>query len=409
MHIRKGINMGGIKQKNRVSILNLIRGYGAMSRKDIAKQVELTPASVTIIVNKMIEEGVIKEMGELEESDKRAGRRKILIDINYDIKYVIGISIESDICSIGVANIKGTIINSTSICINKEVEPEETLLDIANQCISLLWKENISKENVLGVGVGIMGPVDAKEGISKHAYGLWNKEVNVKIILEKHLNISVVVDNNVRTLAIAEMDHEKFQNISNMLFIKYGPGIGSAIVIDREVYSGTYNAAAEIGHTIVEINGEACKCGKVGCLETVASAEAINKKLLKIFSIENTPILYKLCSEDIANLSIINVMKSSEQGDEEVIKIITKAANYMALGISNAITIIDPQRLVLYGQMFKNKIFMDTFKEKLNINLAGFDSKNIISFSVLNNSPIYVGGIALAIREFFFRTGAIIN
>ncbi|MBU3160991.1 ROK family transcriptional regulator [Clostridium frigoris] len=406
MKIRKGINMGGIKQKNRVSILNLIRGYGAMPRTDIAKQVELTPASVTIIVNKMIDEGVIKEMGELEENDKRAGRKKILIDINYDIKFVIGISIESEICSIGVANIKGTVINSTSMCITKELEAEETLQIIANQCISLLWKENVAKENILGVGVGIIGPVNSKEGVSKHAYGLWKKEVNVKKILEKQLNINVVVDNNVRTLAIAEMDHEKLQNISNMLFIKGGPGIGSAIVIDREIYSGTHNTAAEIGHTIVEINGETCKCGKVGCLETVASPEAINRKIRGIFSRERAPILYRLCAGDITNLSTNNIMKSSQQGDEEVIKIITKAAIYMALGISNALTIIDPQKLVLYGEMFMNEIFMETLKEELNKNLTDCDLRNIISYSALNDRPIYVGGIALAIREFFFRTGA---
>ena len=110
MQIRKGINMVGIKRKNRVSILNILRGHGAMPRKDIAKQIQLTPASVTIIVNKMIEEGIIKEIGELEENDKRAGRKKILIDINYDIKYVIGVSIESQICSIAVANIKEQLL-----------------------------------------------------------------------------------------------------------------------------------------------------------------------------------------------------------------------------------------------------------------------------------------------------------
>ena len=185
MNIKKGINMGGIKQKNRISILNILRGQGAMPRKDIAKQIQLTPASVTIIVNKMIEEGVMREMGELEESDKRAGRKKILIDINYDIKYVIGVSIESEICSIGVANIKGTVINSTSIYINKELQPEEILQGIADQCITLLWKENILKENVLGVGVGIIGPVDAKEGVSKHAYGLWNTRNKCKKNIRK--------------------------------------------------------------------------------------------------------------------------------------------------------------------------------------------------------------------------------
>lgn len=398
--------MGGIKQKNRISILNILRGQGAMPRKDIAKQIQLTPASVTIIVNKMIEEGIIKEMGELEENDKRAGRKKILIDINYDIKYVIGVSIEAQICSIAVANIKGTVINSTSSYINKELGPEEILIGIANQCISLLWKESILKENVLGVGVGIMGPVDAKEGISKHAYGLWKTEVNIKKILEKQLNIKVVVDNNVRALAIAEMDHEKLHNISNMLFIKYGPGIGSAIVIDREIYSGTHNLAAEIGHTIVEFKGVACKCGKVGCLETIASAEAIVKKINSIFSKEKTPILYKLCTEDILNLTTDNVIESSKQGDKEVIKVMRNAANYMALGISNAITFFDPEKLVLYGKMFTNEIFMESFKSGLKKNLTCCNLEELLHFSDLNSSPVYVGGIVLAIKELFFKTGA---
>lgn len=406
MQNRKGMNMGGIKQKNRISILSLIRRQGAMPRKDIAKQVQLTPAAVTIIVNEMIEEGVIREMGELEESDKRAGRKKILIDINYDIKYVIGISIESEICSIGVANIKGTVINSASMHINKELSAEEILKDIANQCIALLWRENIVKEDVLGVGVGIIGPVDAKKGISKHAYGLWKKEVNIKEVLERQLNISVVVDNNVRTLAIAEMDHERLNNIRNMLFIKYGPGIGSAIVIDREIYSGTHNVAAEIGHTIVEFNGEVCKCGKLGCLETVASEQAINKKVGKIFSKENTPVLYELCNEDIEEMSIANIIESAEKGDKEIAKIMSNAATYMALGISNTVTFLDPQKLILYGEMFKHKVFMDAFKSQLKKNLVDCDLDSLISFSILNSNSVYIGGVALAIREFFFRKGA---
>ena len=75
---------------------------------------------------------------------------------------------------------------------------------------------------------------------------------------------------------------------------------------------------------------------------------------------------------------------------------------YMALGISNVITIIDPQKLVLYGEMFTNEIFMQAFKKGLKKNLTGCDLKNLIHFSDLNSSPIYAGGIALAIRKFFF-------
>jgi predicted NBD/HSP70 family sugar kinase len=405
--MEKGINMGLIKQENRTSILKALKNNGMISRKDIASIVELTPAAVTILVNEMIEGGIIKEAGELEEDDKRAGRKKILIDINYNYKYVLGISIEAEYINIGIANISGEIIAETNLAttINKGMKPEEFLNMIADRCVNLFWKEGILKESILGVGVGIVGLVDKNSGTSKHAYGLWKDSVSVKAILEKALGLSVVVDNNVRALAVAEMDYKSEQDISDMLFVKHGPGVGSAMIVGKEIYYGANNKAGEIGHTIGNLDGELCKCGKRGCLEMVASKNAILKSVKAIFSQEKTPLLYFQCDGCIDNITMEKVFEAAFSGDEEEKMIIRQVAVYMAVAISNAVSLCDPQRVILYGGTFRYEQFLSEFKDVIKDMVLVENLDEFITISKLNDKKNYIGGVALAIREFFFNVG----
>lgn len=402
--------MALIKQENRASILKALKKNGMMSRKDIANIVQLTPAAVTILVNEMIKEGIINEAGELEEDDKRAGRKKILIDINYNYKYVLGINIEAEYINIGIANINGDIIADTSwpTSMGLEMKPDEFLGMIADKCVNLFWKENVLKESILGVGVGIVGLVDKNSGISKHAYGLWKQSVLVKVILENILGLPVVVDNNVRALAVAEMDYKSEQNISDMLFVKYGPGIGSTMIVEKNIYYGANNKAGEIGHTIGNLNGELCKCGKRGCLETVASKQAILKKVKNIFSKEKTPLLYLGCEGSLDNISLNKVFEIAFSGGKEEKRIVREVAENMAVAISNAVSLYDPQQVVLYGETFEYKQFLDEFRCVIKDMVLVDKIEEFITVSKLNYKENYIGGIALAIREFFFDVGGIV-
>lgn len=399
--------MGLIKQENRASILNVLKTNGMISRKDIASIVRLTPAAVTILVNEMIEDGIIKEAGELEEDDKRAGRKKIMIDINYNYKYVLGISIDAEYINIGITNLNGDTITEANWPANMDdkMKPEEFLDIIANKCVNLFWKESILKENILGVGVGIVGLVDKNTGISKHAYGLWRSSVRVKDILEKALELPVVVDNNVRALAIAEMDYKSEQDISDMLFVKHGPGVGSAMIVGKEIYYGANNKAGEIGHSIGKINGELCRCGKRGCLETVASKRAIVKNAKHIFLQEKTPLLYSKCDGDSEKISMEKIFEVAFSGDEELRNVIRRVAVYMALGISNAVSLYDPQKVILYGEAFKVEEFFYEFKHIIKDMLLVENLDEFIEISKLDYKKNYIGGVALAIREFFYKAG----
>lgn len=399
--------MGLVKQENRSSILNVLKTKGMMSRKDIASIINLTPAAVTILVNEMIENGVIKEVGELEEEDKRAGRKKIMIDINYDYKYVLGISIDAEYINIGIIKINGEIISELSweTNVNDKIDPEEFLNIIANKCVKLFWEKNLNKENILGAGVGIVGLVDKNTGISNHAYGLWKSKVRVKEILEKALDLPVVVDNNVRSLAIAEMDYKAEEDIHDMLFVKHGPGVGSAMIVGKEIYYGANNKAGEIGHTIGKINGHLCRCGKKGCLESIISKHAILKSINCIFSETNTPKLYSLCDGNIHTISLEKILESSFSGDEEVRKIVKRVAVYMALGISNAVSLYDSQKVILYGEIFKFEKFFKEFKYIIKDMLLTENVDEFINISKLDYKKNYIGGATLAIREFFYKTG----
>ena len=409
--VNKGINIGIMKKQNRENILRLLTENGMMSRKDIAKVLGLTPAALSIITGEMLAEGVLLEKGQQIEADKKAGRKKILLDINAEFRYVLGISIDSDYTSIGISNLKGetvAAINKSNNKIYQQLDPESVLRTIKEYCITLLWQNNLKKEEILGVGFGIIGPVDQREGVSKNAYGLFNERVPVKKILEDYLQIPVQVENNVRSLALAELA-EQDDKINNMLFVKYGPGIGAAIVINGEIYCGSNNSAGEIGHNILCYDGEPCKCGRRGCLETLASEWAILKKVRKIFSRKETPVLYARVAGNKEAITMSKVIESAINGDLILQEIIEKAIYYTALAVNNAITLYDPDSVVFYGKEFRSGWFRERFVNYLRRMSPEIDFQQLISLSKVETKGAFAGGVALALREYFYREGGMVK
>ena len=401
----RGRNLTSLKIGNRAQILNVLKNTGPISRVDISKKLHLTPAAITIIVNEMLKEGIVVEAGPLEEKDKRSGRKKVLLDISRVYKNIIGINIESDIVNICVSNTKGEVLVYKRINTDKSLSPKDFLKYISNVCMNLLWNKNILKENIIGVGVGMVGPVEKSKGVSIHAYGLWKNEVPVKEILEEYLGLRVVVDNNVRTLALGEIDYHSEEEMSNVLFLKYGPGIGASVIINNELYTGSGYSAGEIGHTIVECRGDICRCGRRGCLETTSSYSAIIKDTKIIFGKEITPELYKLCGEDSINLNIAYILEAANLGDILVEDILKNAIFKLSIAISNAAKLYDPKTVIIYGEAFNNPLFISNLKTFMSELMVEKNVEDFMFLSKLNYKSNYIGAVALALREFFYNTG----
>lgn len=398
-----GINMSDVKINNRALILNQLKEE-KKSRKDIAEKIQLTPAAVTILVNEMIQEGCIRECGYIEEPG-RVGRKRVFIELNKDYKYVIGVNIEPSLISVGISNLSSEIIQSIDEKING-MSVEQIMDSIVKTCKDLLWNLNISKKDVLGVGVGIVGIVDSKHGISKHAYGLWREPVDIENILTKKLDLPIIVENNVRVLALAEMELTMHRHIQNMVFIKYGPGIGSAIIADKEIYKGAYNNAGELGHMIIDINGKECRCGQNGCLETVASIGTLIEEIKQEFSEVLYPILFKLTKGSIDKINDSILIQAYKLGEELVVSKVNKAWDYLGIGIVNMIKLYDPHKIIVYGEIFNDQLFVKKLMEEIKDYGHIDNAINKIKKSGLSQERC-IGGAVLVIKELFYKTGAI--
>lgn len=165
-----GLNLGNVKNQNRSSILKLLNDHGPMPRKDLSARLGLTPASLTTLCGELLAQNILFELGEVQQEDKRAGRRKILLGINYAYRHVLSISIEAPATSVTLCDLRGEHGITRRIPTDTSVEPEVFLKRVANVGKALLWENSIGREELLGAGVSVPGPVDREKGVSTHAY-----------------------------------------------------------------------------------------------------------------------------------------------------------------------------------------------------------------------------------------------
>ena len=386
--VKTGISLDSVKNNNKSQILKILQKNGAMSRKDIANQIGLTPAAVTMLCNDMMEAHMILEKGEMKEQ-KRAGRKKVLVDINYDFKYIVSVNIEAVDTSITVTNIRGNVLVETKVHTRTDIEPQLFLEELAKEIKLQLWEKELKLSDILGIGICVPGIVDRNNGISIHAYGIWNNQVKIREILEKQIQCPVILENNVKAFA----------------------GVGSAIVVDNKLYEGNQHNAAEIGHYIIEPDGLKCRCGRHGCLETRVSMFALCDRIKEIYSKENTPVLYEETAGDknlITRELLTSWVENEGNGyitrmDKTISEILVGAIERMARVAVNVLTILAPDCTIVFGSMFENTSIYKLFIQYCTKYDENYTDK-LISRSHLSDKMAYIGGTALIASTYFFES-----
>lgn len=370
---RTGLNMETVKKQNRSSILRLINREGPISKKDIAAELSLTPAAVTQLCGEFMETGLLIECGPKDEEVVRAGRKKILIDINTEYCFLYGVNIDPESTWVAVCNLKGEALGCTRLATVGAEVPEQFLERVGTACEALRKECGIKRERIAGAGVGIAGIVDRERGVSIHAYGIWEQPVEIGRILTERLAVPVRLENNVNAFAAAELLFGMGRMYDDLLLVKWGPGVGSSIILDRQVYEGPHGKAAELGHTIVEKDGERCTCGRCGCLETKVSVAALQRR------IQGFP--EHVASEDVP--------------------VLMEAVDLLARSIVNTATMLVPERVVLYGGLFGYDWARRLFLEACTAYDRMFGEERIC-YSALAEREAYIGPVAYFIMSELF-------
>ena len=376
-------------------ILELIKKKGEISRIELAKELKVTPASIGKNVRELLKDNFILE-GKNDIST--GGRKPILLKVNNNnFGEVLGIYFAPKSIYISIESIDGEIFFTTNYKITEKGE------NIFFKCENIV--EKIIKENsdIKTIAIVLNGLVDTERGVlifSPH-YNIKNFAVKERFI--KRFSKKVIVENDVRTMALTEKVFGNCKNNHNFVVLNIEDGVGGSIFLNDGLYHGYDSISGELGHMTVKRDSlERCLCGKKGCLETEVSNRAIIKKVVTQIKINNKYTSLKKILEKNSYLTIDDVVKAYEQKDMLSLNTIGEAIYYIAYAIDMIISVINPEKIILFGDIFKSEeILENLLKETRKITL---DEQNYkIEVSKFLSDIYFKSPFALANYNIFLK------
>jgi N-acetylglucosamine repressor len=253
---------------------------------------------------------------------------------------------------------------------------------------------------VLGIGIGTPGLMDARRGVVRNAVNLDWHNLSLGDLLEERYELPVYIANDSQVAALAECTFGDSKDVSNLIVIKIGRGTGAGIVLNRQPYYGDGFGAGEIGHVTVVEDGELCRCGHYGCLETVTSDRAIVRRARTIARSDPSSILHQFASkpEDI-NTDV--VLRAFETGDETLQQVIADVGRYLGIAVANLVGALNIQRIVIAGSVarFGQAIVEPIKREVRQRSLATLANGTSIEITKLGPDIVILGGGALLLAH----------
>lgn len=261
----------------------------------------------------------------------------------------IGIDLGGTNIGIGIVDSENKLIYKDSIPTKSERGFNDIIEDIMALISKTINVNNIPKDHIQGIGIGIPGIVDPKSEIIIDCVNLrWNN-VDIKSAIEEKLNIAVTVGNDATVAGVAELVVGAMRGCQTGVLLTLGTGIGGGIIINGQVYDGFHGIGSEIGHMIVGENYYNCNCGRNGCLETFSSSTAIIKYARKLIEEGNDSAIMTKVKGNLNSIDGKVIFDQAKAGDKVACKVIDRMTNYLAIGIMNIITVIDPEVFVIGG------------------------------------------------------------
>ena len=334
-----------IKSFNKHAAVDLIRFAGkGISRSDIAENLGLTRAGVTIIVNDLLDSGIVLETN---SRSTPSGRPPVVLELNPEYGLVAAIDMGATHLSVAVADFSARIIQETEQPFRIDNGPEKCLNEVSQALQGIVEKCGIEITDLAAVGVSVPGPVvtDAGMVMAPPIMPGWDR-FPIRDTLEKLWKVSVTINNDADLGALGEWAYGAGRGERNLAFIKVGSGIGAGLIIDQQIYVGSTGSAGEIGHLTIDKNGPLCTCGNYGCLEAFASGSAIEIQAQKLAESGKRTLLAK---PNQNRISVSDVADAARRGDLAAQEIIKRSGTFIGIAIANLINMINPSIVIIGG------------------------------------------------------------
>ncbi|NYE09406.1 glucokinase-like ROK family protein [Bacillus niacini] len=366
-----------VKKNNKALVLQLIMEKDPISRADIAQVSGLHKATVSSLVNELLEEELIFESGPGESS---GGRRPVILHFNKAAGYAVGIDIGVNYVLCVLTDLKGNILIEKNQLVNRT--PYPTILGIVQNMVqSLIDEMPSSRYGIVGIGVGVPGIVN-KEGCVLLAPNLGWTNIQLKMDLENLFQVPVIIENEANAGAFGEQQFGAGQDYQNIIYISAGIGIGVGIILNKELYQGKNGFSGEMGHMIIDINGKPCSCGSRGCWEAYASENA----------------LLEMANTD----SLESMIALAEDRNQTSHKLLGEIGTYLGYGINNIINTFNPDQVIIGNRLALAKQWIEEpIRTTIqNHTLAHHQKEMRIDFSKLGKYSTALGVSAFVVERF---------
>jgi predicted NBD/HSP70 family sugar kinase len=363
-----------IRDINTKLVLETIINHISISRAAIAKYVGLTKATISAIVQELINKKLVVEIG---SDDTNLGRKPILLSLNKKAGYVICVDIGVDTTTVLLSDLIGEDCRLKQI---KTTKNTSNCVDILIQLIESMQLPKDTPYGMVGITLGIHGVITNNQVSFAPYYNLTGLHLAER--LEQHFCAPVFLENEANLSVIGENTFQyDYANIAN---VSIHSGVGLGIIINRQLYTGYNGRAGEFGHTIIEIDGRQCPCGNLGCLEQYVSERTLLQEFSKL--------------KNSQDLSFDTFRVAYEANDPDAIKIMEDFIKYMSLGVNNILNAYNPD-IVIINSSFT--IFFPDILKRIEAALSSrMNSYVRIVPSVLQDTSILLGGICVAIKNF---------
>jgi len=301
-------------------------------------------------------------------------------------RFIIAIDLGGTNLKIALLSLKYSVTDKAILHTRRFTRKDVLIWAIIESIEELLADNNLKISNVLGLGLGLPGPIDTQGGIVHFFPNIpgW-KEVPLRRILEKRLGIPVFMDNDANLMSLAEQRLGAARGFSNIFCLTLGTGVGGGIIINGEVYRSADNATGEIGHLPLNEDGPRCNCGGVACLESYIG----NKKILK-----EAEIVFG------RPLPLEEVSAMAKRGNRKAINIWLEVARRLGIALTSVINLLNPDVIVIGGGIANaGRVLFDNIKKTISERAMSVQAKRVRVVKAQLGSDAGLIGAAILVRE----------
>jgi glucokinase-like ROK family protein len=393
-----------IAKLNKSNVIDLIRKEGPINKAEIARLTGLSIPTVMKISDEFMQNHLVQIVG---KGESNGGKRPELMQLISDANYIVGVDIGRSRTTAIVMDLSGKVISKKTMETG-ETQPVDVLVQrIINLISQTIYECKIAEEKLLGMGIVTPGLIDIETKIIIFSPDFGWENIDIVTPIKNKFNLPVHLENSNRAVAMGEKWFGAAKDSSHFICINWGHGIGSAIIENGEFNRGNSGSSGEFGHITLKKEGPLCECGNRGCLEALASGNAIARDAKAAIAQGGHSKILEIVDYDTRKINAKEVFDAAKLGDELANEIIDQAIEYIGIGLASYINLLDPDLIVLSGGIVNAAdIFLDKLKKVSKLHQMKFAGRKVkFRLGGLGEDAAAIGAASIILKDFIEQGG----